>query len=154
MLLGQVLELVIVEVAAQPHCGQDEDLPVSQAGAPAVSPTRPVDVLGDGLEQVIAQLGSAVDVLKGGEQGDDLVAAGGVEPNRNWGSKATRIGQSLEDDLAQDPETGCFQGILARGSGIFEAKSGGGFKKNRAERDSRRPLAWIPTEGKPANKSA
>src|SRR5512135_1693463 len=65
----------------------------------------------------------------------------GVEPNRSWGSKATRIGQSLEDDLAQDPETGCFQGILARGSGIFEAEIGGGFKKNRAERDSRRPLA-------------
>src|SRR5512135_1008635 len=65
----------------------------------------------------------------------------GVEPNRSWGSKATRIGQSLEDDLAQDPETGCFQGILARGSGIFEAEIGGGFKKNRAERDSRRPLS-------------
>src|SRR5512135_3010435 len=67
----------------------------------------------------------------------------GVEPNRSWGSKATRIGQSLEDDLAQDPETGCFQGILARGSGIFEAEIGGGFKKNRAERDSRRPLASV-----------
>src|SRR5512135_2761577 len=79
----------------------------------------------------------------------------GVEPNRSWGSKATRIGQSLEDDLAQDPETGCFQGILARGSGIFEAEIGGGFKKNRAERDSRRPLerfrlgCSISTEAEP-----
>src|SRR5512147_1516584 len=71
----------------------------------------------------------------------------GVEPNRNWGSKATRIGQSLEDDLAQDPETGCFQGILARGSGIFEAEIGGGFKKNRAERDSRRPPATGGSSG-------
>ena len=93
MLLGQVLELVVVEVAAQPHCGQDEDLPVSQAGATAVSPRRPVDVLGDGLEQVIAQHESAVDVLKGGEQGDDLVAAGGVEPD-------------VEDGCGAEPELG------------------------------------------------
>src|SRR4051812_14564553 len=81
MLLGQVLELVVVEVAAESHGGQHKDLPGGQARTTPIGPTGPIDIRGDGLEQVIAELGSAGDVLQGGEPGDDLVAAGGVEPD-------------------------------------------------------------------------
>src|SRR5512144_37059 len=86
MLLSQVLEPVVVEVAAEPDGPQDEDRPVLHPRTAVVGATGPVDIPGDGIKQMIAQLGPAVDVLQGFEEGDDLVAAGGVEPDVEDGS--------------------------------------------------------------------
>ena len=65
MLLGEVLEPVVVEVAPEPDGPQDEDRPVVHPRAAAVGTGDPIDVLGDGIEQGIAQFGPGVDVLQG-----------------------------------------------------------------------------------------
>jgi hypothetical protein len=63
MLLGQVLEPVVVEIAAEPDGPQDEDRPVLHPRTAVVGATGPIDIPGDGIEQLIAQFGPAVDVL-------------------------------------------------------------------------------------------
>ena len=75
--LGQVLELVVVQVAAQADGGEHEDRPVvhPRPPAPAAGGTRAVDVGGDRLEDLVAQGGLGVDVAQGREDRDDLVAA-------------------------------------------------------------------------------
>jgi hypothetical protein len=93
MLFGQVLESVVVEVAPEPDGSQDEDGPVRHPRAAAVGAAAPIDVLGDGIEQGIPQFGLGVDVLQGFEDGDDLVAAGGIEPDvEDGGAIETQLG--------------------------------------------------------------
>src|SRR5437763_12579304 len=86
MLLGQVLEPVVVEIAPEPDGPQDEDRPVLHPGTAAVGAADPIDILGDGIEQRVPQGGPGVDVLQGGQDGDDLVSAGGIEPDVKDGS--------------------------------------------------------------------
>src|SRR5512135_1845707 len=86
MLLGQVLEPVVIEVTTEPDSPQDEDRPVLHPRSAAVGAGAPIDILGDGIEQGITQFGPGVDVLQGCEDGDDLVSAGGVEPDVEDGS--------------------------------------------------------------------
>src|SRR5512135_441312 len=81
MLLSQVLEPVVVEIAPEPDGPQDEDRPVLHPRTAAVGAADPIDILGDGIEQGITQGGPGVNVLQGCQDGDDLVSAGGVEPD-------------------------------------------------------------------------
>ncbi|HUT87621.1 MAG TPA: hypothetical protein VMX15_06020 [Candidatus Heimdallarchaeota archaeon] len=80
-LLLHELESVVVEVASQPDGGQDEDLPVVHSRATPLSAGGAVDVPGDRPKDVVAQVGAAVDVLQGPEDGDDFVAAVEIEAN-------------------------------------------------------------------------
>ncbi len=75
MLFGQILELVVIEVAAEADGGQHEDLPVVHSLAAPLAAGVAVDIPGDHPENTIAQLGLAVDVLQGLKNGDDFVAA-------------------------------------------------------------------------------
>ena len=75
VVLGQVLELVVVVTASQPRRRQDQDLPVAQT-RPAVFGARlAVDIPGDGLENRITHLGSAIDVLESAEDRNGFVSA-------------------------------------------------------------------------------
>ena len=78
-LLGEVLEAVIVEVAAQAYGGENEAGPAVHAGPAAIGAGGGVDVLGDGVEELVAELRLGVDVLQGAEDGDDLIATVVVE---------------------------------------------------------------------------
>src|SRR5947209_4737214 len=123
MLLSQVLEPVVVEIAPEPDGPQDEDRPVVHPGAAAVGAADPIDILGDGIEQGIAQGGSGVDVLQGGEDGDDLVPAGGVESD-------------VEDGGAVEAELG-IEGD-SHGSGPRRIpRSGAGNRLSRGNSDTR-----------------
>jgi len=75
MLFGQILEFVVVEVAAEADGGQHEDLPVVHSLAASFGIGGPVDIPGDRLENPISQFGQAVDVLQGFENGNEFVAA-------------------------------------------------------------------------------
>jgi hypothetical protein len=93
MFLGEVLESVVVEVASEPDSPQYKDRPVGHSWATLIGTGGPVDILSDGIEQRIPELGTAVDVLQGSEDGDDLIAAVGVESN-------------IRNDRAIEPELG------------------------------------------------
>src|SRR3954471_1081864 len=79
VLLGEVLEPIVVEVAAQAYGGEDEDGPVVQAGPAAIGAGGGVDILCDGFEELVAEFGLGVDVLQGAEDGDDLITTVVVE---------------------------------------------------------------------------
>jgi hypothetical protein len=79
VLLGEVLKPIVVEVAAQAYRGEDEDGPVVHAGPAAIGAGGGVDIVGDGVEELVAEVGLGVDVLQGAEDGDDLVATVVVE---------------------------------------------------------------------------
>src|SRR5271166_585524 len=81
MLFGQILEPVVVEIAAQPNRPQNKDRPVGHPGTAKVCTGGSVDVLSDCIEQFIAQFGLAVNVLQPFEDGNDLVATRCVEPD-------------------------------------------------------------------------
>src|SRR5512135_730831 len=57
----------------------------------------------------------------------------GVQSNRSWGSKATRMGQDLEEYLVRDPGIGCSQGILTRDAPSFEDYFCRGSRKRLAQ---------------------
>ena len=75
MIFGQVLQLVVVEVAAQPHRGQDDDFPIVQPFAAERPAGGAVDILADEIEQGLARWFVLVEVLQGLEDGNELVAA-------------------------------------------------------------------------------
>ena len=87
VVLGKVLELIVVAVAAQPCRGQHENLPVAQARPSALGVGLPVDIAGDGLENGVTHLGPAIDVLEGAENWDGFVAA--VEVQGDFGDGRT-----------------------------------------------------------------
>jgi hypothetical protein len=79
MLLGEVLEPVIVEVAAKAYGGEDEEGPVVHAGPSPIGAGGGIDVVGYGVEELVAELRLGVDALQGVEDGDDLIATVVVE---------------------------------------------------------------------------
>src|SRR5512140_2846599 len=93
MLLGEVLEPIVVEVAAQPYGAEDQDRPVGHSRSALIGTAGPIDVLGDCIEQFSPELGPAVDVLQASEDGDDLIAAIGVESD-------------IRDDRTIEPKLG------------------------------------------------
>src|SRR5512135_442719 len=128
MLLGEVLKPGVVEVAAEPDGAQDEDRPVIHPRSSLVGTSGPIDILGDGVEQLVAEFGPGVDVLQGSEDGDDLVTAFPIEPD-------VGDGRTIEPELGiegashgggprrmpgWEPAIGGFQGILTRQPTIFE----------------------------------
>jgi hypothetical protein len=52
MVLGQVLELVVIQVAAQPRRRQDRDFPVVHAAPAALAVAGPVDILAHQLQKL------------------------------------------------------------------------------------------------------
>src|SRR3954471_8939925 len=141
MFLGEVLKPVVVEVAAQPYGAEDQDRPVVHARAALVGTGDRIDVAGDGIEQFVAEFGPAVDVLEGTEDGDDLIAAVGVETD-------------LGDDRAIQPELRVegdshrsaprrFPGLSSGNGGFFNETLQGAYDlrgaslpKTREKRDS------------------
>ena len=87
VVLSQVLELIVVVVAAQACRRQDQDFPVAQARPAATGAGLPVDIAGDGVENGITHLGPALDVLEGAENRDGFVAA--VEVQGHFGDRRT-----------------------------------------------------------------
>jgi hypothetical protein len=79
VLLGEVLEPVIVEVAAQTYGGEDEDGPVVHAGPAPIGAGGGINIVRDGIEDLVSELRLCVDVLQGAEDGDDLIATVVVE---------------------------------------------------------------------------
>lgn len=86
MLFGQILQLVIIQFAAGPHGGQDEDLPVVHSLASAVVSRVPLDILGDQIENRVPQFRLAVDVLQSGQDGDDLITTFQIQLDVEYGS--------------------------------------------------------------------
>ena len=150
MLLGEVLEPVVVEVAPEPDGPQDEDRPVGHPRAAAVGAAGPIDVLGDGIEQVIPQFGPGVDVLQGSEDGDDLVAAVGVESDVGDG-RAIEPKLGIEGDShggrpSKIPWLGTRKSAVPEGNLSREPQSSRSISaenhgKDRLKHVFRRPLA-------------
>ena len=88
MLFGEILEFVVVEVAAESDGGQDEDRPVVHPRPAAIRIGVRIDILGNRAEQFVAERGLTVDMLQCREDGDDLITAGGVEADVEHGSAA------------------------------------------------------------------
>src|SRR3989339_18839 len=79
VVLGEILELIVVITASQARPGKDQDLPVTQTRAAACGVRLTVDIAGDGPENRITHLGSAIDVLKGAEDGDGFVSTAEIQ---------------------------------------------------------------------------
>jgi hypothetical protein len=77
--LSEVLKSIVVEIAAQAYGSEDEEGPVVDAGPAVVGAGSGVDIVGDGIEELVAELRLGVDVLQGAEDGDDLIATVDVE---------------------------------------------------------------------------
>src|SRR5512135_282827 len=141
MLLGEVLQPIVVEVAAEADRPQDKDRPGGHSRAALVGTGDPIDVLGDGIEQFVAEFGPAVDVLQGSEDGDDLIAAVGVEPDI-WDDGAIQPELGVEGP-AHRSAPGRFPG-LSCGNGGFIGETlqgaydlrGASLLKTRVKRDS------------------
>src|SRR5512147_219902 len=126
MLLSQVLEPVVVEIAPEPDGPQDEDRPVLHPRTAAVGAADPIDILGDGIEQGITQGGPGVNVLQGCQDGDDLVSPGGVEPD-------------VEDGCAVESQLGIEGDSHGRGPRRFP-RSGAGNWLFRGNSYARSPI--------------
>jgi hypothetical protein len=85
MVLGEILELVVVAVAAEACRRQHQDFPVAHAGPAAAGAGPPVDIAGDCPENGITYRRLAIDVLQGAENGDCFVAA--VEVQKDPGNR-------------------------------------------------------------------
>ena len=142
VLLSQVLEPVVVEIAPEPDGPQDEDRPVLHPGTAAVGTAHPIDILSDGIEQGIAQGGLGVNVLQGGQDGDDLVSAGGVEADVEDGSaveaelgiEGDSHGADLEDSSLRTGRRMALSAQILRGRDkTSRAISEGKCQKNQAQ---------------------
>ena len=87
VVLGEILELIVVVTASQPRRREDQDLPVAQTRPAACGARLAVDIAGDGPENSITHLGSAIDVLQAAEDGDGFVSA--VEIQGDLGDRRT-----------------------------------------------------------------
>src|SRR5665213_480290 len=72
MLLGEILKLVVREIAAEPHGREHEHLPIIETLASAIRPRIAVDVQGNPIQQASPQFAARIDVLKGLENWNDL----------------------------------------------------------------------------------
>src|SRR5208283_4468440 len=136
MFLGELLQVVIVEIAAQAHGGQDEDLPIGQSRSAVVAVCRRVDVSSDEGQNLVTACRVAVQLLQGDENGNDRVATGGVDGHVGdvegvecWlGRERGAHGEFL---AKMTGETAEFTGILApvrsfsRGKTLFSSEKNG-----------------------------
>ena len=87
MLLCEVLEFVIVEVATEPNGGQHGDVPVVESFATRVATRVRVDILGDKIQNLISKLRLAVDVLQASQDRDDFISA--IQIELHFGNRLT-----------------------------------------------------------------
>lgn len=73
MILRQVLQLVVIQIAAEPRCGQHDDLPVVHAAPTALSVRPLVDILAHQGQQLTPQLVIRIKVLQRPQDRDDLI---------------------------------------------------------------------------------
>ena len=81
VVLGEILELVVVVIAPQPHRREDKDFPVAQTWPPVLGARLAVDIAGNGVKNRITHVGSVVDVLQAPEDGNGFVAAVEIQDN-------------------------------------------------------------------------
>lgn len=60
MLFGEVLQLVVIQIATKPYGGQHQYLPVVESLAAAIGPRFTVDVCGDQIPYLAAAVDAAV----------------------------------------------------------------------------------------------
>ena len=73
MLLGEVLKFVVVKIASKPHGCEHDDVPIVESFSPAIASRMFVDISGDKLENLIARLRLAINVLQTSQDGNHLV---------------------------------------------------------------------------------
>ena len=73
MLLRQVLQFVVIEVATQADRREHHDRPVSQAGTTVVGTAAGIHILADYLENLPPQRHLPVHMLQGSQNRDDLI---------------------------------------------------------------------------------
>ncbi len=74
MVFRQVLQLVIIQVAAQPHARQHRDLPIVHAASPTVVVGALVHILAHQTQEFPPQLSIAIQVLQRPQDRDDLIS--------------------------------------------------------------------------------
>ena len=79
MVLRQILQLVVVQVAAQPRRRQDNDLPVVEPAPATLTACPVVDILAHQTQEFAAQLGVLIQVLQSTQNRHDFVAAIQIE---------------------------------------------------------------------------
>jgi hypothetical protein len=84
--LGQVLKFVVVEIATESDGRENEDGPIVHAWSATIRTRAGIDVLCDGIEDLVAECGLTVNVLQAGEDGNDLVATAGIQRDVEDGS--------------------------------------------------------------------
>jgi len=87
VLLGQVLQFVEVEIAAEAHGRQHDDLPVVHALATALATAVTIDIVADQFQELLSQRRVAVDVLQSAQDRNDLIATLEVKFNVQNGSR-------------------------------------------------------------------
>lgn len=113
MLLGEVLQLVVIVIAPQPHGREHQHLPVVEALASAIGSRVLIDIPGDQAQQMIAHLGAGIDMLQCLENGNVLVPTLQIElhvtnpPAIQPPLLRKRLSHPfvLEDDLMSTPTT-------------------------------------------------
>ena len=81
MLFGQVLQPVVIEIAAQPHGGQHENLPVRQPLPAPVASRRTIDIRSNQREDPVSQFRLRIDVPKCGKNRNDFIPAVQIQIN-------------------------------------------------------------------------
>jgi len=79
MLFGEVLQLVVVEIASKPHGRQHDDVPIVESLASAIVSRTLIDICGNKAENLITKLALAVDVSQAGQHRHDFVATLQIE---------------------------------------------------------------------------
>src|SRR5438445_11782520 len=113
MLLGQVLQFVIIQVATQTHRCQHDNLPVIHTGPTMLGAGLAVDVLAHEVQDFPPQLAIAVNVLQRPQDGNDFV---------------TTI--QIQFDLSDGRAIQARLRIEARSHGKSSVKSGARFREN------------------------
>jgi hypothetical protein len=79
MLFREILEFVVVQIAAQPDGGQHRNVPVIKALSPTITARVLIDILRNKTENLVAHLRLAIDVLQAVQDGNDFVATLQIE---------------------------------------------------------------------------
>jgi len=74
MILDLVLQLVIIEIAAEANCRQDDNMPVIHAMSSDISARSFIDVSSDQLHSFSSQCGIAIKTLKAEQDWHDFIA--------------------------------------------------------------------------------
>lgn len=75
MVLGEVMQLVVIQIAPQPHRRQHQDAPITQSLASTIGSRLGRDVTFHQLQNRIADLGRRVNLLQASQNRDQLVSA-------------------------------------------------------------------------------